>query len=193
MLGSPAGGRIRDNSYKVLGKLDMELGVNILFFKVEVDERTTWRWRSFSVLWLYQGSSRSGDHCQAYFRTVLITALLIKMQRYTIRKAFIDLQRESVKVRRRKWGVYLILEKYWQTLNYAVKGEGLLIILFYSRALLRFRLVIKCHLGLHASIDRNSWGERKHWVTNTIKALLCSNICQTWQHSADIKQNELIP
>lgn len=126
------------------------------FFKVEVNERTTWRWRSFSVLWLYQGSSRSGDHCQAYFRTVLITALLIKMQRYTIRKAFIDLQRESIKVRRGKWGVYQSSKQYSQSLNYAVKGEGSLIILFNSRALLRLRLVIKCHLGLHASIDCNS-------------------------------------
>lgn len=53
---------------------------------------TTWRWRSFSVLWLYQGSSRSGDHCQAYLRTVLITALLIRMHRYTMRKAFMDLR-----------------------------------------------------------------------------------------------------
>lgn len=68
-----------------------------LYRRVTLDELeagglTTWRWRSFSVLWLYQGSSRSGDHCQAYFRTVLITALLIRMNRYTMRKAFIDLQ-----------------------------------------------------------------------------------------------------
>lgn len=58
----------------------------------KVRSLTTWRCRSFSVLWLYQGSSRSGDHCQAYLRTVLITALLIRMHRYTMRKAFMDLQ-----------------------------------------------------------------------------------------------------
>lgn len=78
----------------------LDTGRQDCVFELEVDELTTWRWRSFSVLWLYQGSSRSGDHCQAYFRTVLITALLIKMHRYTTRKAFIDLQR--VKIRRRK-------------------------------------------------------------------------------------------
>lgn len=71
----------------------MKLYRRVTLDELEARELTTWRWRSFSVLWLYQGSSRSGDHCQAYFRTVLITALLIRMNRYTMRKAFIDLQR----------------------------------------------------------------------------------------------------
>lgn len=106
MLGSPETGRKNDNGYEVLRKLDMGLGSRTVFFKLEVDEQTTWRWRSFSVLWLYQGSSRSGDHCQAYFRTVLITALLIKMHRYTTRKAFIDLQGDRVKIRKRKQEMY---------------------------------------------------------------------------------------
>lgn len=107
------------------------------------DELTTWRWRSFSVLWLYQGSSRSGDHCQAYFRMVLMTALLIKMHRYTTRKAFIDLQ--GVEIRKRN----LLSTSITQVV-------GTFIILLYSGALLRFRLVVECHLGLHTSVDRNS-------------------------------------
>lgn len=100
-------------------------------FKLEAGEQTTWRWRSFSVLWLYQGSSLSGDHCQAYFRTVLMTALLIRMHRYTIRKAFIDLR--GVKIRKRKQET---LKQTTANPNRAAETVEMLIILFHSRALL---------------------------------------------------------
>lgn len=109
MLGSPAGERTREETKAVKGllrHLETER-LRYFVFRAKADKQTTWRCLSFSVLWLYQGSSRSGDHCQAYFRTVLITALLIKMHRYTMRKAFIDLhrERERVKVRRRTQGL----------------------------------------------------------------------------------------
>lgn len=131
----------------------------ILFFNVGDSERTTCRWRSLSVRWLYQGSSRSGDHCQAYFRTVLITALLIKMHKYTIRKAFIDLQRQRVGI---------VLWEMNQRKNSKSFSERILVILFYSGALLRFRLVIQRHLCLHASVDCNPCRERNAAImTNT--------------------------
>lgn len=93
MLGSPGDGGGRTTT-SVKYFRPREAGVAF----EEVGKQTTWRWRSFSVLWLYQGSSRSGDHCQAYLRTVLITALLIRMHRYTMRKPFIDLrgQRDNI-------------------------------------------------------------------------------------------------
>lgn len=37
----------------------------------------------------------SGSACHTYFSTVLIRALLIRMHRYTIRYAFIDLEGET--------------------------------------------------------------------------------------------------
>ncbi len=140
--------------------------------KLEVTERTTWRWRSFSVLWLYHGSSLSGDHCQAYFRTVLITALLMRMHRYTMRKAFIDLQGHRGEIRKRTQEKYQSPKKT-TNLNHAVEAARKLILLFYSRALLRFRLVIKRHLGLHTSVDCNSWGRKKKHVNRTRS--LCFN------------------
>lgn len=145
----------RQTAFRFLEKKTSGIRCQYYAFYGEVKEQTTWRWRSFSVLWLYQGSSRSGDHCQAYFRTVLITALLIRMHRQTIRNAFIDLQRQRVTVGKKNLGMYQSSKTFWgETFqNHGVKG---VIILFYSGALLRFRLVIKSHLGLHACVDCNS-------------------------------------
>lgn len=64
---------------------------------------TRFRWRSDSVFWLYHGSSRKGSLCHTYFSTVLIRALLTRMQRYTIRNVFIDLQGNSPAFRCRSW------------------------------------------------------------------------------------------
>lgn len=43
--------------------------------------RTRFLCLSDSVFWLYHGSSRNGSLCHTYLRTVLISALLIRMQR----------------------------------------------------------------------------------------------------------------
>lgn len=54
--------------------------------------RTRFLCLSDSVFWLYQGSSRKGSLCHTYLRTVLTNALLMRMQRYTTRNTFMDLE-----------------------------------------------------------------------------------------------------
>lgn len=51
---------------------------------------------SASVFWLYHGSSRKGSLCHTYLRTVLMSALLMRMHRYTTRNMFIDLKHKTV-------------------------------------------------------------------------------------------------
>lgn len=51
---------------------------------------------SASVFRLYHGSSWNGVLCHTYFRTVLTSALLMRMHRYTMRNVFIDLKRRTV-------------------------------------------------------------------------------------------------
>lgn len=53
---------------------------------------------SASVFWLYHGSSRNGSLCHTYFMMVLISALLTRMQRYTMRNTFIDLKHKTTAV-----------------------------------------------------------------------------------------------
>lgn len=50
---------------------------------------------SASVFRLYHGSSWNGVLCHTYFRTVLTSALLMRMHRYTMRNVFIDLKRKT--------------------------------------------------------------------------------------------------
>ena len=62
----------------------------------DITFHTRFRCLSASVFWLYHGSSRNGSLCHTYFRTVFISALLIRMQRYTMRNTFIDLKHRTV-------------------------------------------------------------------------------------------------